>query len=363
MALEGAAAGAVPDAAPGSGSGTHRLPSLTGLRFLAAFVVVLLHVHEHVSGDVQTVLGPIARAGFVGVLFFFCLSGFLLSWGARPGAWAFYRRRFARIYPAFLASLAFGLVVLVTIGRRPGAIVLANLVLLQSWDPHQLAVNTLNPPGWSLSAEAFFYALFPILLAWVGRRSRRTLTVVLTLSWVAVGVAGVLATLPVDEQLRAFLGRLPLLLIGAFLIGMIGARAQREGWAPRVRLAPALAVAGVLYLLCCWTPMTPYASFVLLPPVAVAVLAAAQADLEGAPSVWRSRRMEQLGAQSYCLYLFHWPVLDLLAHGPVSLSSVGVALLAFPVAMALAAVVHRCIEQPAERRLRPDHRLSTADAP
>lgn len=344
-------------------TGRSQLPSLTGLRFLAALVVVLLHIYDHTSGRTHDLLGPFSRAGFVGVLFFFTLSGFVLTWGARPGVRAFYQRRFARIYPAFVASLAFGLVVMFIIGYHPGVTSVLNLVLLQSWSPHQFTVNMINEPGWSLSAEAFFYALFPFILTPLLRTSRRALAGVALASWAAVAVAGWLAfSSPFEPQMQSFLGRLPPLLIGAFVLGMIAARAQREGWAPRVPLQPALLVASALIILCSWPPMAPYMNLVCLPAIFAVVLAAAQADLEGASSVWRSPRLVQLGAESYCLYLFHFPILDLLTRGPIAMPSALVAILELLISVGVAALMHRIVEQPGERWLRPKHGLSAAVA-
>ncbi|WP_372352198.1 acyltransferase family protein [Streptomyces sp. KL116D] len=78
-----------------------RLPSLTGLRFFAAFLVFLCHAlsqfnpqTDSVSHDVAYFLLP---AGPVGVSFF-VLSGFVLTYAARPGDTVrrFWRRRVVR---------------------------------------------------------------------------------------------------------------------------------------------------------------------------------------------------------------------------------------------------------------------------
>ena len=86
-------------AAPGSASapapaGFSRLPSLTGLRWLAAFIVFCYHIGT--LGVIHSpVLGPQSRTeqhwetlfsqGDIGVAFFFILSGFVLTWVAKPG--------------------------------------------------------------------------------------------------------------------------------------------------------------------------------------------------------------------------------------------------------------------------------------
>ena len=85
-----------------------RLPGLTSLRFFAAFLVVLFHLQS-----MQITLGPawfreLSSIGYVGVSFFFVLSGFILVYtcqGKSVNVMKFWRTRFARIYPAYVFSL------------------------------------------------------------------------------------------------------------------------------------------------------------------------------------------------------------------------------------------------------------------
>ncbi len=87
-------------AAPPPGS-----PSLTGLRFIAAALVFAFH-----SSLTNFPLSPFAdedvahgyewlfsKAGWIGVSFFFILSGFVLTWSSRGGdtLTSFWRRRLA----------------------------------------------------------------------------------------------------------------------------------------------------------------------------------------------------------------------------------------------------------------------------
>jgi peptidoglycan/LPS O-acetylase OafA/YrhL len=46
------------------------------------------------------------------------------------------------------------------------------VMLLQAWVP--AAALSVNLVGWSLSAEAFFYLLLPLVLPWLARLSPRT---------------------------------------------------------------------------------------------------------------------------------------------------------------------------------------------
>src|ERR1700704_1436455 len=85
-----------------------RLPALTSLCFFAAFHVVIFHFQA-----MQIVFGPawfqkLSSIGYVGVSFFFVLSGFILvyTYAGRPmNVKNFWRARFARIYPAYAFSL------------------------------------------------------------------------------------------------------------------------------------------------------------------------------------------------------------------------------------------------------------------
>lgn len=92
-----------------------KLPSLTGLRFFAALLVFGFHITLSSSpippnDPINLFADPeVARVaeqiflvtGYVGVSFFFVLSGFLLAWAAKPDEklTAFWRRRVMKIFP------------------------------------------------------------------------------------------------------------------------------------------------------------------------------------------------------------------------------------------------------------------------
>lgn len=77
----------------------NHLPSLTGLRFFAASMVVLLHAAQRF--DPISGMTHVVGFGYIGVSFFFMLSGFILAWTAREvdSPMQFYWRRFARVWP------------------------------------------------------------------------------------------------------------------------------------------------------------------------------------------------------------------------------------------------------------------------
>src|SRR5438128_7044986 len=98
----------------GGAVGTHlasaapvHLKPLTGLRFLAALLVVLYHV-DLAS---RLPLSPIVGIGYVGVSFFFVLSGFILAYTyldahgrLNRSRGAFWGARIARVYPVYLVA-------------------------------------------------------------------------------------------------------------------------------------------------------------------------------------------------------------------------------------------------------------------
>ncbi len=106
--------------------------------------------------------------GYIGVMFFFTLSGFVLAWAIRPGVSkrSFYQARFARIYPLYLATWLAAVAASFVLGDDKSWIgIVLSLILLQAWVPVPEIYGAGNSPGWSLSVEAFFYALFPFLTA------------------------------------------------------------------------------------------------------------------------------------------------------------------------------------------------------
>jgi peptidoglycan/LPS O-acetylase OafA/YrhL len=154
------------------GSESIRLNSLTGLRFLAALVVVLQHATRHFAQ--VPVLSELFDQGAVGVTFFFILSGFVLTWSHKPvrSKWNFYRNRFARVYPLHLLTLLLSIPLVLAAQEFSWTSLVATVLLLQAWSPDRMVQFAMNGPSWSLSCEAFFYAVFPFLITPISRLRR-----------------------------------------------------------------------------------------------------------------------------------------------------------------------------------------------
>lgn len=146
------------------------LSALTGLRFGAAALILIAHLRGQFEVP-SDFLGGVPLEN--GVSFFFVLSGFILTHVYRRLASVedrrrFYLARFARIWPLHVACI---ILVYVFLGSptRVGTydtlpIGLLNLALLQAWIPQYQTFFSYNAVSWSLSVEAFFYALFPVII-------------------------------------------------------------------------------------------------------------------------------------------------------------------------------------------------------
>ncbi len=140
---------------------TSKLDQLTTLRFIAAFMIVIHH---------STGLFGIRNIGFTfgqGVSFFFILSGFILTYVYPTlDTWLeikrFLRARFARIWPAYCASLL--LYFVLVRGTFDIKTFAANLFMLQGWIPLPKYYFSYNVVAWSVSTEFFFYLAFPFII-------------------------------------------------------------------------------------------------------------------------------------------------------------------------------------------------------
>jgi len=353
-----------------------RLDSLTSLRFFAALVVVVHHVTRNFAQI--PVITPLFDIGGVGVSFFFVLSGFVLAWSNKPveSDRRFYRHRFARVYPLHIATLVFAGVVLFVQDAPPGfSVIVASFLLLQAWVPAGAFLAGVNGPSWSLSCEAFFYALFPrINRAIQSKPTRSIVTLLFVVLVVAVAVTGVVRAFG-GPAATFFLYMNPAYRIWEFLIGIGLALLLKRGVAIRISvpLAATLAIAafigaagmnygisnnlGVLARLPFDSFPPDIASLVLTPLFGLLIVAGAQSDLRGTGrSFLRAPALIRLGTWSFALYLVHLTIVTAATpFVPQSLPfgvAVALALVTIAGSIGLAAAAYRFVERPLERLLR-----------
>lgn len=349
---------AVPETSVGSrdaGRSSRRLDSLTQARFFAALGVVLYHAC--ISFDArQTWYGRLSASGYLGVSFFFVLSGFVLAWSSRPRERAsdFYWHRFARIWPIYaltwLAAVLYAAVGHGTVLWKP---VVLGFALLQAWTPAYAL--SYNFPAWSLSVEAFFYLLFPLLIPVMRRFSRTQALLAVGLAYLWTVVGDVLARLLGTEQtIERITYSFPPYRLGEFVAGMGLALAMAKGWRPRLPLAVPLALIAALVVSSGYWPGgagvgRDLLTLLVIPPACGLIVALARADLT------RRQRtglvLLRLGEASYALYIVHAVVL--FAWGGLRLSFDSRYLPAYVVLSVVTAVLlHSWVERPAERWLR-----------
>jgi peptidoglycan/LPS O-acetylase OafA/YrhL len=339
-------------------------PELDGLRAIAVAVVIAYHAEI-----------PGFSGGHVGVIWFFVLSGFLIttllleerSSIGDVDLVRFYQRRVLRLLPSLYLMLAvFG--------------ILAATILVIDWrdfasaglyfsNMHPLvfgagALNIYFLHTWSLSLEEQFYLVWPLVL----RRSWPT--------WVAASGAGFLIVAAFvsryfDHETTPIL-TLPIFSMDAFVIGALLALVLRGGKLPAwvmsiwfVGLAAGVMAVDVVVSHDTVGGFAPVRMLIsqLAVAVAIAFLVTDRDHLSAA--VLRSRPFVYVGLLSYALYLWHYPIFialtaerqpdmpDLLRHG-----------LKYSLTAVAAVATYHLLERPLGRRrsrLRPrDPRLPSA---
>lgn len=168
-------------------------PQLTSVRFFAALLVVFYHYEKLIADFFPLPIKNMIHHGYVGVSFFFILSGFILAMNyyqkfvdGTGDSKKFFLARFARIYPLY------ALAVLVMVPRlfmnpandphpehleffaaHPFRVSLGHLFALQSFD-YRIG-DVFNSPTWSISTEFFFYFAFPFVVPIIAKVQTREL--------------------------------------------------------------------------------------------------------------------------------------------------------------------------------------------
>ncbi len=390
---------------------TRYLGALTGLRFFAALTVVVGHVvgfwrlglipqssRPGLRAGVEQLLNHLAASGSVAVLLFFVLSGFILAHTYVDGEGkltttrrAFYVARFARVYPVYVLGLTGALLPYLrwnACGFDPASVcaaspkplvVVASLTLTQNWSFSIL--DNLNSPAWSLSVEALFYLLFPLLAAPLMRLGRWEALTVLALLC-ALMLAGPLLYTVVQPDGAAgvrhwyvgswnlWLRSQAFMLLPVFLVGIaLGRVFMLEGAAPRDQrwmkalsgdAGAVIALVALAALLFGREPAAPLTLALALMPMALLIYAVAHG--RGVLATFLARpHMLLLGEASYALYILHTPVwiwLAHLTHQPISTNVHGrvapalYALAYIAATIILSLIVFRLVERPARQALR-----------
>jgi len=358
--------------APELGRRPGYVPALDGYRGIGIVATMLYH-----HGAVW------AQGSIFAISTFFTLSGFLITTlliqerasTQRIDLWQFWVRRFRRLLPAALVTLA-GVVVFgatfadaTQLGRMRGD-VLAALGYVANWrfiTSGQAYLDHYATPSpvlhfWSLAIEEQFYLAFPLIVAVVLWRA--PVGSVLRRLGVALGALAVVsAFLPFVTSMgpdRIYLGtdtRAAEILAGCVLAVLLARHRLGDPVRPgpvrsALRVLGPIALTGALavWILVPKTATWIYEGGFTLYAVGSCVLIAACLDGGNPVSILLRRPvLVWLGQRSYSIYLLHFPLFMVLSPERTGLSFWPLLAVRLATAVLAAEVLHRFVEEPLRR--------------
>ncbi|HEY1984789.1 MAG TPA: acyltransferase [Terracidiphilus sp.] len=352
-----------------------RLNALTGLRTFAAINIVLFHFS---NPNWFGLLAPVVNAGYASVSFFILLSGYVLAYNyaarARSGELdtvRFWKARFTRLYPIYILSLILAWrMIPQEYATHTHKMFWLGMVLtpllLQGWVPELATFG--NTPAWTMSAESFYYFLFPWMLRWKRPDTIPPILARLAGVWMLGLIPGTLYIVfnpdgiahpdrfSTGQWLQA-LKFTPLPHLASFVFGVL--LAQLDELIPRggrTRLLLGIAGFSITFFLLWLGSDIPYAIIHdgLLMPLFGCVILGLSGDNLMAHALG-VRPLVFVGEASYCLYLLHFNFWNLI-HDTHVLDKLGLARfdpwISYAILVTLALVALHFVEKPAQRQLR-----------
>jgi peptidoglycan/LPS O-acetylase OafA/YrhL len=366
-----------------------RLGVLDGMRGIAVLLVLWYHIWE-----ISWLPAPfhwlqwIPETGFIGVPLFFFLSGFVITFpfvraqiaGERLPTWGHFAwRRFIKIVPSYLLSIAIAYAIGYAASERSGATaweeVVTHLLFIHTW--WQSTYGSINGVLWTLAIEVEFYLVFPLVWWCFSRRPFLTFGAMIALAMLW----------RVHAAQCCFAHQMPLLVenlpgyIDIFACGMLSAwifaRFGHRLRAPRISIAmPLVAIAGAA-LFCSLligmfndraSPQWEVALQIYTRPLFGLSFGAVALGSLAAPARWQAllanAPLRFMAFISYNLYLYHQMIARLMvrAHIPPFVGhdphgdpvwQVRYTILAFAFTIAQAALVTYLFERPLLRLPQP----------
>jgi len=304
-----------------------RFGSLNGVRFLSIAAVIW---HHSPGIDFQITAWRILKRGFLGVDFFFVLSGFLITTlllreEVRTGRFSlldFYWRRTLRIIPVYFFVVTSVSVYYVLIKGETRYLELVPYYYLFLSNFLTEGIPTLGPL-WSLAVEEQYYLIWPLLLLLVPRRMILPVLVLMIAANVA-GIMGSFAMLGVEPvqtgQLRI---ALPAATYAPILLGSVVAVLlhHERSFVLLFRLlghqfTPIITFAGLLLLVQYAPPDLrglPNLAIHLMMSACLVALVVRENNILAPLLAWRP--IARVGEISYGIYLYHLIALHIAGIG------------------------------------------------
>lgn len=229
-----------------SGLAEPKIPALDGLRAIAVFLVIFYH------------FGFVWVPGGLGVLIFFVISGFLITWlllkeHEKRGTVSlrrFYVRRALRIFPAFYGYAILLLSVLLIFGKAvdwPQAIA-ALLYVSNYYQAFRGDPGTGFSHTWSLAIEEQFYLIWPPLFVFMVRKGKLLVVfpaALIVIAWIYRAVLQFWLHVWQGYFYEAFDARFDHLLVGCLLGIVLFKTRNNPAWSvlTRFKWLPFLTVA------------------------------------------------------------------------------------------------------------------------
>lgn len=351
-----------------------RIEGLDGLRAIAIVAVLIFHLNA-----------SWLPGGFLGVDVFFVVSGFLITTllvrehrsAGRIAFKNFWVRRARRLLPALAVCVTVSVLIarvvtgdlLVHVGRQ----VLGALTFSTNWVEITAGSSYFDQTApqlfmnfWSLAVEEQFYLLWPLATLLLIRFARPRARMAVPLA-IAAGSTVLMAALytPGADATRVYYGtdtHLMGLMLGAGLafawaMPEIADRLRPSGWGPWGRLvAPGAAIVlGVMFLFLDESHDATFRGGFFLASAATTVLLISLLDRVPGRTSALQRLTDHpvatwIGVRSYSLYLWHWPVILIVAHdnpsAPGTISHLLTRAWCVLVTVALADLTFRFVETP-----------------
>ncbi len=336
---------------------TRRFGSIQYLRGLAATLVVASHAFLYPLIDEPMVYG---RWGWLGVILFFVISGFIMVVVTGDGAfegWLFLRRRAVRVIPMYWAATLFtaGLALLAPQLFKSMTFdwsqLWQSLLFIPFYNETSGGIHPIYKLGWTLNYEVYFYFCFAVLC--LLRSTPRV--VILTMWFSGLALFGAIAR-PTGDFAVFYTSYMPLAFCVGMVLGLMANRKTASALPVVLRGAGAVALAGFALAMFWPSPaVEDWTAFLgALTFASCAVFLAVHLEAHISTMAF----LEQIGDASYSTYLSHIYVVGALsAFAYASFGYSGmylpIAVLAIGCATLAGWLLHIGIERPLMRWLAP----------